>query len=237
MRRVVLRGWRASARRKAPKTSPGGWRSRAPSPAMWARVWSNISRGRCRTRRRWRSRGTWRGFSRPTRATGWRGWRRRGRRRHWRRFARRWKRRWGCASRASAAHASSVRPWCRRCSTACSPPGCCGRARRRRPRAGSTGARRSGICARRCSRRCSSSYRSPVGCNRWGWWKCWTGRRQRWTGWTARRSSRASTRARRCPTSTNRSWKPSIPNCASNSASGTRRRKWCATWSPAWTGH
>ena len=61
------------------------------------------------------------------------------------------------------------------------------------------------------------------------------GPQPRWTVLTEKPSSPASARARRFPTSTNPSWKPSIPTCASNSASGTRRRKWSATWSPAWT--
>ena len=56
-----------------------------------------------------------------------------------------------------------------------------------------------------------------------------------WTGWTATPSSPGSTRERRCPTSTSRSWKPSIRPCASSSASGTPRPRWCATWWPAWT--
>src|SRR5439155_10443043 len=38
---------------------------------------------------------------------------------------------------------------------------------------------------------------------------------------------------RRCSTSTSRSWKPSTPSCASNSGSGTRRRRSSATWWPA----
>ena len=69
-----------------------------------------------------------------------------------------------------------------------------------------------------------------------GWWRCWTGRRRRWTVWSAGRSSTASARVRPCPTSTSRSWRPSTPCCASSSASGTRPPRWCATWSPAWTG-
>ena len=59
----------------------------------------------------------------------------------------------------------------------------------------STGARRSGICACRCSRRCSSNLQRPAGCNRWASWKCWTGPPPRSTGWTAKPSSPASTGA------------------------------------------
>ena len=63
----------------------------------------------------------------------------------------------------------------------------------------------------------------------------WTARRS--TAWTARRSSSASARARPCSTSTSRSSRSSTHNCAGNSASGTRRPRWCATWSRAWTAH
>ena len=56
---------------------------------------------------------------------------------------------------------SSTRPWCRRCSTASSPPGCCGRGNCRRRRDGSTGMRPYGICVRRCCGRCSSSFPIP----------------------------------------------------------------------------
>ena len=77
--------------------------------------------------------------------------------------------------------------------------------------------------------------RPRSGCGRWAWWKCWTGRRRRSTGWTRTLSLTASMRARPSPTSTSRSWKRSTPTCASSWASGTRRRKWCATWSPAST--
>ena len=46
----------------------------------------------------------------------------------------------------------------------------------------------------------------------------------------------ASTKARPCRISTNRSWKHSTQVCVRNWVSGTRRRRSCATWSPAWTG-
>ena len=147
-----------------------------------------------------------------------------------------WRRRWACASRASGAPPSSDRPWCRRSSTASSPPGCCGRGPRRRQPAGSTGMKRSGTCGRRCCGRSSSRSRTPAACSRWGWSRCWTGRRRRSTAWTGAPSSPSSTRARPCPTSTSPSWRPSTRPCASSSGSGTPRPRWCATWSPAWTG-
>ena len=75
-------------------------------------------------------------------------------------------------------------------------------------------------------------YRSRDGCNRSASSRCWTGRRRLSTVWTTPPSSHGSTRARQCPISTSRSCKPSIPNCASNSASGTRPPKSSATWSP-----
>ena len=86
-----------------------------------------------------------------------------------------------CASRASAARPSSARAWCRRSSTACSLRGCCGRARPRRPRGRSTGTRQSGTCVRRCCGRSSSSYPTPVACNRSASSRCWTGRPRRST--------------------------------------------------------
>ena len=47
------------------------------------------------------------------------------------RCGRRWRTRSACASRANEARASSIRLWYRRCSTASSPPGCCGRGKDR----------------------------------------------------------------------------------------------------------
>ena len=47
-------------------------------------------------------------------------------------------------------------------------------------------------------------------------------------------SFRGSTRAKRCSTSTSRSSKPSTRSYASSWASGTRHRKWFATWWPGW---
>ena len=97
----------------------------------------------------------------------------------------------------------------------------------------STGMKRSGICARQFCERCSNSFPTPVACNPSAWSRCWTGPRPPSTGWTGPRSSPASTRTRRCRTSTSRSSKPSTPSFGSSWASGTRQRKWCATWSLA----
>ena len=121
--------------------------------------------------------------------------------------------------------------WCRRSSTASSPRGSYGRGRLRLPPAGSTGTRPSGISARRCCGRCSSSSPTPAGCSRWAWSRCWTGRRPRSTALSGGPSSTGSARARPSRTSTSRSWRRSTRHCASSSASGTRRSRWCATWS------
>ena len=156
-------------------------------------------------------------------------------RRRWRRCGRHWKRPSASALRASAARGFSVQRWCRRCSTACSPLGCCGRGTRRRPEKRSIGAKRFGICGHPSCRPCSNNYRNPVGYNRSASSKCWTGRLLHSTEWIETPSLPASTRARPSPTFTSHSSKPLTPTYASNSASGTRPPKWCATWSPALT--
>ena len=109
---------------RAPTRNTAGLRA-----GGWARAWANISPGRCRTARRWPSQRTWRGCSRRMRVTGSRGSRRRAIRPRLRRCARRWKTRSGSASRVSGGRGSFIRRWCKRCSMAFSPPGCCGRAR------------------------------------------------------------------------------------------------------------
>ncbi|MCY3933433.1 MAG: hypothetical protein OXH70_17125 [Acidobacteria bacterium] len=63
----------------------------------------------------------------------------------------------GFGSRARGEGGSSARPWCRRSSTACFPPGCCGRGRRRRAAGVSTGGRPFGICVRPSCGRSSSN--------------------------------------------------------------------------------
>ena len=78
----------------------------------------------------------------------------------------------------------SVRHWCRRCSTACFPLGCCGRGKPRHPRERLIGAKRFGICGHPSCRRCWRNYRSPVGCNRSASSKCWTGHLRHSTEWT-----------------------------------------------------
>ena len=102
--------------------------------------------------------------------------------------------------------------------------------------AGSTGTKPSGTSAPPCCGRYSSSYQTPAGCSRWGWWRFWTGRRPRSTAWSAGPSSTASARARPSRTSTSRSWRRSTRPCGNSSASGTRPSRSCATWSPASTG-
>ena len=233
------RGGRPSSRPSAwpptRRTSTGSWRSRAPSPTASARGWANTCCASSRTAPCWPSPGTSPGCWPLTPATAWRGSRPPATRRRWPPCAGRWKRRWASGSRASAARPSSAPPWCKRSSTASSPPGCSGRGRRRRPRARSTGARPSGTCARRCCGRCSSSFPIPAACNPLAWSRCSTGPTPRSTGWTRPPSSPASTKARRCLTSTSRSCKPSTPTCARNWAFGTRPRRWCATWWRGWT--
>ena len=75
----------------------------------------------------------------------------------------------------------------------------------------------------------------PDACSRSASSRCWTGRLRRWTAWSAGLSLTASARARPSRTSTSRSWRRSIPPCASSSASGTPPPRWCDTWSPAST--
>ena len=134
------------------------------------------------------------------------------------------------------------------CSTASSPRGCSGRAPAVRPfrltphlgtRASrpppSTGAKRSGTSVCRSCKPCFNKSPPRAGCTRWGSSRFWTGPPRRSIWWIMPPSSRASTKAAPAPTSTNPSWKPSIPPCANSWVSGTRQPKSCATWSPAWT--
>ena len=71
----------------------------------------------------------------------------------------------GVGSRASEARRSSARRWCKRCSKASFPRGCCGRVSPCRRASGSTGAPPSGTCARRSSDPCSSSFPTPDACS------------------------------------------------------------------------
>ena len=150
------------------------------------RVLASILHVPCRTGRRWLSRRIWPGCSPPMPEMALHGSRRQATRCHLRRYARRSKRRSAYASKATREHASSIRPWCRHSSTASSPLGCCGRGNHRCQSAASIGTKRSGICVRRCCKRCSSNCPSLVACNRSVWSRCWTGPRQRLTAWTAR---------------------------------------------------
>ena len=94
-----------------------------------------------------------------------------------RRCARRLRKRLASGSRVNGAGASSARRWCKRCSTASSPLGCCGRVltlqKQGRDRwspavptpLGSAGAKPSGISAHLCSERCFSRSPIQVACN------------------------------------------------------------------------
>ena len=125
---------------------------------------------------------TWRGCWRPTPGTDWPGSRPPARPHPWEPYGLHWRRPWAPASRENGGQPSSAPLWCRPCSTEYSPPGCCGRGRRPRPLAGSTGTNRSGTCGPRYCGRYSSSFPTRAGCNPWDWWRCWTGLPRRWTG-------------------------------------------------------
>ena len=80
--------------------------------------------------------------------------------RRWRQCEQRSRMRSVCGSKVIEVHGSSFRRWCRHSSTESSLPGCCGRTKDRisRGRTRSAGAKRCGICVRRCCGRCFSSY-------------------------------------------------------------------------------
>ena len=130
------------------------------------------------------------------RATDWRESRRRAIHQRSRRCVMRWKMRSVYASKGNAARDSSIRRWCRHCSTACSLHGCYGRvggdlmwARCSRVNllpVSSNGALPSGTCGRPCSPPCFSNCRSPEGYSRSASSKCSTGRPLRSTGLTGR---------------------------------------------------
>ena len=144
------------------------WKHRGSLPTRSVRASASISAVRCRIVRSLRNRGISLGCLRHTHGMPWRASTLRAKRRHLLPSGRHLKKRSASASRAIAAHASFVRLWCKRSSTASSPPGCCGRARFRHRPARSTGERRYGTCGRRFSGRCFSNSPILAGCNRLG---------------------------------------------------------------------
>ena len=216
-------------------SSPKATRFRCPCPA---RVSASICAGRCRSAPSLPNQRTWPGCSPRMRAMPWRVSKEWEPRRPWLRYVRRWKRRSGYASRAIRGRASFTRPWSRRCSTACSRPGCCG------ARSGSGG----GSSASFNWREAIWHLRAPV--LQALFQQLATPNRLQPLGLVEvlgldRRGARPRgpfrvlrqipAKARPCRISTNPSWKPSIPRCASSWACGTRQQRSCATWSPGWT--
>ena len=130
---------------------------------------------------------------------------------------------------------SSAPRWCRRSSTASSPPGCLWHrtapGRRRALRLGEGAP----VPARPDPAQAVPRVGRPEQLDDWrAGQKCSTGRPASSTAWTAPPSSPSSRTPRPSSTSTSRSWKRSTRSCASSWASGTRRRRSSATWWPAW---
>ena len=80
----------------------------------------------------------------------------------------------------------------------------------------------------------SSNWPHPRTC-RSGWTRCSTGPTTSWPAWTANYFSSASRPPGQSSTSTSRFCRRTIRSSAASSASGTRRRRSCTTWSTALT--